>query len=273
MRVSGVVVFVVAGGLVMTAQTPSFDVASVKVNRSAAEIFRIAAPAETGRLDVTNAPLRTLILNAYGLQDFQLVGGPAWIGDARFDIAARTRSSTTRDDISAMLRTLLADRFHLITHRETREMPTFALIPARGDGRLGPQMKLSTTNCAAARGPTQGPAPATTSGQLLCTTRIGPGSLNAGAMTMSRLATTLGGFTGRIVRDETGLTGVYDLLLTFTPETGGGPSGPGLPQPAIDPNAPSLMAAIPEQLGLRLEPRRSPVDVVVVDRVEMPTED
>jgi uncharacterized protein (TIGR03435 family) len=258
-----------------TAQTLSFDVASVKLNRSGAVITRIAAPRGSGRFDVTNGMLHTLILNAYGLQDFQLVDGPSWISNTRFDIAARTGAAATRDEMSAMLRTLLADRFHLVVHYEPRDMATFALTVARADGRLGPQLKPSTTDCVTATRPgAAGPPPTSPTGQTLCGTTMTPNSLNAGNMTMARLATTLGGMVGRMVSDETGLPGSFDLQLTFTPDRGDIPlAAAGLPTPAIDPNAPSIFAALSEQLGLKLEPRRAAVDVLVIDRVELPAED
>jgi uncharacterized protein (TIGR03435 family) len=261
----------IAAASIAAAQAPSFDVASVKVNHSGARTTRIASPRGTGRFDVTNAMVHTLILNAYGLQSFQLTGGPAWIDDTRFDIAARTNPGTSREDISAMLRSLLVERFHLATHREPREMPTYALTLARKDGQVGPQLNASTTPCPAAAPAAPGPPPTSPSGQTLCGTTMTPSELNAGNMTMARLATTLSGIVGRMVTDETGLTGVYDLRLTFTPENPGSPlAGPPV---AADDNAASIFAALTEQLGLKLEPRRALVDVVVIDRVEMPTED
>jgi len=268
-------VSVIAATTVTSGETPAFDVASVKVNRSGAQSTRIAAPRGTGRFDVTNAMVHTLILNAFGLQDFQLAGGPAWISNTRFDIAARTNPAATRDDISAMLRSLLADRFHLETHREAREMSTYALVLTR-EGRLGPQITPSTTDCeavirAAAAAP-PGPPPTSANGQILCGMTMTPSLLNAGSLSMARLETTLSGIVGRMVKDETGLTGTYDLQLTFTPERGGGPPGGPAGAP-VDANAPSIFAALNEQLGLKLDPRRAPVDVLVIDRVEMPTED
>jgi len=268
----------IAGIVAVTAATSgqalSFEVASVKVNQSGSQTSRIAAPRETGRFDVTNAMVHTLILNAYSLQDFQLTGGPSWIRDTRFDIAARATSTATREDIAAMLRTLLEERFHLVTHRESRELPTYALVLAHGDSRLGPQLTLSTTDCLAmTRAAGTGPPPTSASSQTLCGTTMTPSSLNAGSMSMSRLATTLSGLTGRMVTDETGLTNLYDLQLTFTPERTGPLGAGGPPAPTIDPNAPSIFAALTEQLGLKLESRRAPVDVLVIDRVEMPADD
>jgi uncharacterized protein (TIGR03435 family) len=249
------------------APEPAFDVASVKVNTSGAQVSRMSAPSGTGRFEATNASVRALILLAYRLQRFQLTGGPSWIDTVRVDIAARATAATaTRDEIERMLRTLLAERLHLVVHRERREMPVYALVVAHDDGRLGPRLQASTTDCAAAAGargaPTQSP-----SGQLLCNTRISPTSINAGGMSMARLAVTLSGLVGRLVTDETHLTETYDLQLTFTPEQP--PLGVTTPPP-VDPDAPSIFAAVREQLGLKLEARRGMVDVVVIDRVDPP---
>ena len=258
----------VAAGLgVVHGQEPSFEVASVKVNTSGGPIIRIAAPAGTGRFEVTNAPVRMLILNAYGIPGFQLTGGPSWIDSVRFDIVARAATTVSRDEISRMVRGLLAERFNLAVHREQREMPVYTLVVARDDRRLGPRLQASTTDCAIATA-AGGAAPQLPSGQLLCTTRMSPASINAGGMTMARLAQTLSGIVGRVVTDETKLTGTYDLQLAFAPEQ---PPPPGASPPA-DPDAPSIFAALQEQLGLKLNTRRGLVDVLVIDRVDPPKE-
>ena len=233
----------------VAAQTPSpaFEVASVKANSSGQAVMRLTAPPGTGRFDATNISARILILNAYGLRDVQLAGAPAWTESERFDVAGRTAASATRDEISAMVRTLLADRFRLRTHRETREMPTYALVAATADKRLGPGLKTSTAETR---------------------TNISPTSIKAVSMTMARLALSLSAVVGRVVTDETGLQDAYDLELTFARE---GPLPPGAP-PA-DPDAPSIFTALREQLGLRLEGRRGPVEVLVVDGIERPTPD
>jgi len=231
------------------AQTPgpSFEVTSVKANTSRESVMRLTAPLGTGRFDATNASTRILILNAYGLRDFQLAGAPPWTESERFDVAGRAAAAATRDEISAMLRTLLADRFRLRSHRETRELPIYALVAATPDKRLGPALKVSTAETR---------------------TRISPTSITAVSMTMARLAVTLSGIVGRVVTDETGLAGGYDMELRFAPE---GPLPPAAP-PA-DPDAPSIFTALREQLGLRLDGRRGPVEVLVVDSIERPTPD
>jgi uncharacterized protein (TIGR03435 family) len=146
-------------------------------------------------------------------------------------------------------------------------MPVFALVVARDDRRLGPRIQASTTDCAAAAAPGS-PAPQTASGQLLCTTRMSPFSINAGGMTMARLAQTLSGIVDRVVRDETKLSGGYDLQLSFTPER---PPPPGA-LPTADPDAPSIFAALQEQLGLKLDARRGKVEMLVIDRIDRPKE-
>jgi uncharacterized protein (TIGR03435 family) len=260
------VMWLAAGLVAVLAQEPSFEVAAIKINTSGSPVSRITAPAGTGRFDAVNAPVRLLILNAYGIPDFQLTGGPSWIDSLRVDIQARAAAAATRDDISRMLRALLAERFHLEAHREPREMPVYALVLARSDGRLGPRMRQSTTDCTAASVPGAS-TPQTASGQLLCGTRISPVSINAGAVSMARLAATLSGTLSRRVTDETGLAGVYDLQLTFRADQA--PAGVAVAVPA-DPDAPSIFAALQEQLGLKLEPRRGAVEVFVIDRIERP---
>jgi uncharacterized protein (TIGR03435 family) len=230
------------------AQQPlTFEVASVKVNTSKEPVSRLTAPPGTGRFDATNVSGRLLILNAYGLRDFQRAGAPSWIERERFDVAGRAAATATRDEISAMVRTLLAERFRLRAHHETRELPVYALVAVAPDKRLGPALTVSTA-------PTR--------------TRISPTTITATSMTMARLAVTLSGIVGRVVTDDTGLPGTYDLDIAFAPE------GP-LPPAAVpaDPDAPSIFTVLREQLGLRLDGRRGPVDVLVIDGIERPTPD
>jgi uncharacterized protein (TIGR03435 family) len=182
------------------------------------------------------------------------------------------------------IRALLAERFNLVVHNESKEMPIYALILARGDGKLGPEMKKSETDCAAlaaARGrgpggppPSGPPAP----GQPMpCGIRIGMGNLVMGGASLGQFAQSLAMFVGRMVSDKTGLTGGWDLNLTWTPDNMP-QRPPGAPDPqingaAIDPNGPSIFTAIQEQLGLKLDSQRGPVDVLVIDKAEHPTPD
>jgi uncharacterized protein (TIGR03435 family) len=257
---------------------PRFEVASVKVNRTSDGI--IFDQARNGRFTLTGHSLAMLIRTAYRVQEFQIIGGPDWKDSERFDIVATytdaapvPASASEPRPRDLMLRALLAERFQLAVHKETRERPIYALIPAKRDGTLGPQLKPSTTDCASARGPEA------------CGSSVGPGFIRMRGGTIATLATAFSRLTNtgsslnRLVVDRSGLSGLYDADLRFTPEfvpnVGLPPSLAGLaPQtPAIDPNGPSIFTAVQEQLGLKLDSQRGPVEVLVIDRVERPTED
>lgn len=256
----------------------TFEVASVKPNKSGDQRTMIQMP-PTGRFTATNIPLRFLLRQAYAVQDFQIVGGPNWLASDRFDIVAKPPDGMTGpEQIRPMLRALLAERFKLVTHNETREMPIYSLVVARADGKLGPKLSDAKVDCearlsAARRGgpPLDFPAP----GQPIeCGFMMGPGNMNVGGMPMLELARSLSPIVGRIVIDKTGLKGRYDFQMTYAPEGRGFGAGPvGADAPPVDPNTPSLFTALQEQLGLKLESERGSVDVVVIDRVEQPSED
>src|SRR5688572_2683941 len=137
------------------ASSPAFEVASIRANTSA-ETRSSSAVQPGGRYTATNVTLRQLVRSAYGVQhDSQLVGGPTWTNTERFDIVAKAEGSPStdalRDQARLMLRTLLADRFTLMLHRETRELPIYALVVARADGKLGTQLHPSTVAACSAR--------------------------------------------------------------------------------------------------------------------------
>jgi uncharacterized protein (TIGR03435 family) len=190
-----------------------------------------------------------------------------------------------------LLLNLLKDRFQLATHLETREQPIYHLVLARADGRLGPNLKATSAECqatieqrraaalAAARGGPPPPLPTMPdpNGPVPCGfVRIPPGLVAGSGFALP--VATLSDLTGRPVIDKTGLTGLYDFTLQYSPELGrvAGPLGllgPGAPAAVTDPDAPSLFAALQEQLGLKLENARGPVEVVVIDKLEKPTLD
>jgi uncharacterized protein (TIGR03435 family) len=265
---------------------PVFEVASVKQNRSGEGFIRVGM-APGGRFTATNVPLRQLILMAYQVQPFQIVGGPNWITSDRFDIVAKAAGDVPPPapgvvgPMQLMMRTLLADRFKLTLHNEQKEMPIYALVLAKADGKLGPQLRQSTTDCASimrAAAQRGGPPPPPSFNEpIQCGMRVFPGALTAGGFPLSQLTQFLSSTVQRIVVDRTGLTGNFDLNMTWTPDQmpqGRGDPPPGAPPlPAIDPNGPSIFTAVQEQLGLKLESTKAPVDVLVVDRAEHPTED
>ncbi|MBI3402450.1 MAG: TIGR03435 family protein [Acidobacteria bacterium] len=268
---------------------PTFEVASVKPNNSGDGRVQIMNQ-PGGRFTATNVTLRLLIRQAYQLQDSQIVGGPSWLNDDHYDIVAKADGSQLETPsvaqargggptpVQMMIRAMLAERFNLVVHNESREMPIYALILARSDGKLGPEMKKSEIDCTAVaargRGP-GGPPPGGPSGPgqpMPCGIRIGMGTLTMGGASLTQFANSLGMFVGRLVFDRTGLTGGWDLNLTWTPDNMP-QRPPGAPDGPIDPNGPSIFTAIQEQLGLKLDSQRGPVDVLVIDKAEHPTPD
>jgi uncharacterized protein (TIGR03435 family) len=181
-----------------------------------------------------------------------------------------------------MLQSLLAERFQLVVHRESKELPIYTLVMARSDGKPGPQLHASATDCAALMSAMRGrggppPAPPAPGERMPCSLRMFPGSLSGGASTIAQLTNVLARFVSRTVVDQTGLAGAFDFDLQWTPDQmpqGREERPPGAPPlPAIDPNGPSIFTAVQEQLGLKLESTKGPVDVLVIDRIEHPTED
>lgn len=245
---------------------PSFDVVSIKPDRSGDDrIVMMAQPG--GRIVATNVTLRLLIRNAYRVQDFQIVDAPSWLGTDRFDIEAKAAGGNpSQEQLQGMLQSLLADHFKLAVHRETREMPVYDLVAARADGRLGPQLRRSAIDCSNApgRSPAAPPPSAVAPGspQAQCGFKVGPGTITARGVPLAGLAASLSNSVSRIVLDRTALDGSFDVDLTWAP--GGVDS-------TIQDRA-SIFTAIQEQLGLRLEATRGPVDVLVVDAAGRPSD-
>jgi len=261
-----------------TQQLPlAFETASVKPNKSGEEERYIRIDPSGSGLTVVNMQLRELITFAYQIQRFQLEGGPDWIASDRFDILAKSERAVPstgaffggQEPLRMMLRTLLADRFKLVMHRETKELPIFELVVAREDGRLGPQLRPAAVDCAA-RAAAGTPPPPGPPGPGSCGSTMNPTRVRGGGVTLAMLANLLVGPAQRLVIDRTGLTGNWDLEVNYTPDRSQLPPGVELP-PGIDPNGPSLFTAIEEQLGLKLRPARGPVEVLVIDSVQQPT--
>lgn len=279
MKRPAVLVLAVLAVRPVCAQAPlAFEAASVKLNKSG-DWRKQIGPAPGGRFLATNNTLRDLLPMAFGLPQqqagFRILGGPQWIDEDRFDITANVTGTWTPQQMSEMLRTLLADRFKLTAHRETREMPTYALVVASQNLRL----KRSTVDqaaCDARRAAIQRREPVSppvAGAPPICGTgRTMPGTIAAVGQTMGALVTTLAPWVSRVVVDRTQLTGLWDYELKWTPDQ---PLQlpPDAPPITIDPNGPSIFTALQEQLGLKLESTHGPVDVVVIDAVVHPTED
>jgi uncharacterized protein (TIGR03435 family) len=269
---------------------PEFEVAAVKENRSGQGFIRFGV-LPGGRFTAENAPARELLRFAYQLQSYQMEGLPGWASSDRFDVTAKAEGDVPpprpgqAGALQYMMRALLRDRFGLVYHHETKEMPLYHLVRARSDGRLGPKLEASTTDCAAVSagrrgggpgGPGGGPPPPPSFGEkMVCGLRGGSGILSGGDVPLTQLALFLSQSVGRTVLDKTGLEGAYNFELTYTPDPlptvppGGGPQG----LPPIDPNGPSLTTALQEQLGLKLDATRGPVTMFVVDKIAKPTPD
>ena len=181
-----------------------------------------------GRFVAQQQSLRDLIALAYKVRESQIIGGPAWIGSDRFDVNAKaTRElppfSPTGEigPLERMLQALLADRFKLVAHRETREMPIFALVPARSDRRLGEKLRPTSIDCAAQfaeRARAGQPGPSMAGDRPTCGMVVSPWSIRIGGGPLSQLTMVLTQMTNRFVVDQTGLTGNYDVDLQWTPQ-------------------------------------------------------
>ena len=283
-------IFLIAGVLHAPrpqAQAPAadagFEVASVKPNKTGGPFpFGRIGLLPGGRFTGVGATLRELIRAAYGLrEDAQISGGPAWVGADRFDVEGKAPADSSPAQVQAMLKALLVDRFKLTAHSESRQLPLYALVMARSDGRMGARLRRSGTECApitipAELGPAPPPPPPPPAGAPLplvartpmrCGSMLVAGMVSARAITMEQFIVRLSAFVGRPVIDRTGLTGDFDFDLSYTPES------PRRGAIGVPTDCPSIFTALQEQLGLKLESQRGPVDVFVIERVEQPTPD
>jgi uncharacterized protein (TIGR03435 family) len=228
------------------APQPAFETASITPNGSGSASSK--TDWDNGLVRSTNVSLRRYIASAYQVDDDQ-ISGPDWLGAARFDIVAKAAGPVEDQQIMAMLRTLLAERFKLALHRETREMRVYALMVAKDGSKL---------KQAAPDGNSR--------------TRSRPGSITGEHSSMAELADAMKRLTGLRVVDMTGLEGVFDFTVEWGPSSShaAGTRSPNDPASPSDPQnlSPSLVAALQEQLGLRLEERKLPVEILVIDHAE-----
>jgi uncharacterized protein (TIGR03435 family) len=246
-----------------TANPPAFEVASIKPHVFGGARGGCSGMSISGsRVTIPCMSVRNLIMRAYDVRAYQISGGPASLtdmADTAYDIAAKAEGEGTpaMEQVRVMMQTLLADRFQLKLHRETKELPVYALVADKN----GPKLKESATDAKASIGFRMGGI---------------KGSLTASKETMAQFALYLSNEAGRPVLDETGLAGSYDFTLEWTREQpqilAGAPPPPAANAPAPDPSGPSLFTAVQEQLGLRLRPQKSPVELLVIDHVTKPSE-
>jgi len=250
------------------AGAPSFEVASVKPSPTAGGRFSLSGGPDTadpGRIVYSNVPLRIVLLNAYNVRNYRLLG-PDWLNTLRYDITARVPQGASREQFQAMLRSMLESRFRLALHRESKEMPVYALVVAKRGFRLQPVAAApSDDQVATARGEGSDGFPKLSmpSSGIVIETKNGAARISANAAPLSKFADFLSSRTGRPVLDQTGIAGNYSFALYFTPEGAA----------ASDSAEPDLFGALEQELGLRLEARRAPVELVVIDHAEkIPTE-
>jgi len=287
--VSGAGIIVAATILAITALTlfgqtparPTFEVASIKPTSDQGLMMVRTLP---GRL-TANASLQMLIQNAYGMQAFQIAAGPGWLNSDRFAIEAKADGRATRDQILLMLQSLLEERYQLRFHRETRELPVYVLVPAKGGLRLkspqeGACVEPTTDTPPDWAGgrmapPQNGPLPPAGCGTLRVMLAIPAAQMQGGKIAMAELARSLSLVMDRTVIDRTGFTGLSDIQLSFLPDdsTAAMPPPPPGAVPALEMRAPSILTALQEQLGLRLESTKGPVEVIVIDHAERPSAD
>ncbi len=241
--------------------------------------------------------MKNILMNAYDVKNFQ-ISGPAWLDTERYDITATMRPDATKEQFRVMLQNLLAERFKMTVHRENKELPMYSLTVARngpkmkeaaaapapnGDGESAPPLPMQPKI-----GPDGFPIlpPRPPGSPVIMIMMNGRARLMGQGNTMQELADRLTGLTSRPVTDATGLKGKYDFTLTFSPEGINGPMGPLPPPPPLAgvngaPGAsapeteslPDIFAAVQSQLGLKLDPKKGPVEMIVIDHIEKtPTE-
>jgi uncharacterized protein (TIGR03435 family) len=259
---------------------PKFEVASIKPSLGQGLMTVRALP---GRL-TADASVRLLMRNAYNVQPFQIVGGPDWTGSERYQIEAKADGNTSRDRMFFMLQSLLEDRFQLKSHREIRELPVYALVAARGGLKLPAPKEGGCVDPAPDAPPEwtegrmtppgQGQAPLARCGGVSVILEIGGARMQGGKIPMPEFIRALSMVLGRTVIDKTGFTGLFDVRLDFLPDETTAALPPPPPDAAGtsgDSRNPSVLTALQEQHGLRLEATKGPAEVIVIDHVERPS--
>jgi uncharacterized protein (TIGR03435 family) len=228
-----------------------FEVASIKASKPGGGRGTSLLTDPVGRFTAENATLRTIIAFAFGVRDFQMSGGPSWLDSDRFDIVAKPEATSNPAQVGQMVQSLLADRFNLKFHRETKVMPVLALVV----GKNGPKLKQTKPEDDASR-PNRG-------------FQGGRGELTALGSDMGALATRLSAVLGRPVIDRTALTGKFDFKLQWRPDNRVQMKSPD-ESVADSETGPSIFTAV-QQLGLKLEDQKGPVEFIVIDSVEKPS--
>jgi uncharacterized protein (TIGR03435 family) len=266
--------FALAGiGYSQTPPRADFEVASVKPNTSTVPMVRIFAVPGNPRFAATNITLRMLMTFAYNVKNFQISGGNGVIDTGRYDIEAKAADpKPTLEQIRSMLQALLADRFKLAVHRETKEVPIYALVAAKGGTKLAEPKEGGCVEF----DPASLPAPGQPQ-RMFCGLMIGPNTAKGGKIAMTEFTDGLSNILGRPVVDKTGYTGKFDVALEFSQEGidaegmfRGAPFIVG--KPPDDDSRPSLFTVLQDQLGLKLESQKGPAELLIIDHAEKASE-
>ncbi len=243
-----------AGQAVPASPTPIFDVATIRPNDTGSHSWSIDS--DNAYFNGTNVPFKSLLQTAYEIRTDLISGVPDWAESARYDVKAKVVDADpvlikqlSNEQQTAMFRALLIDRFHLKTHIQAKQLPVYDLVIDKGGAKLQTVVHPTGEDLFHGNGP----------GSI----GIHNGHFIAHAVTLPMLTKALTGQVNRQVVDKTGLTGTYDVLFDFAPDYGNGPS-----QEATDP---PIFTSLQQQLGLKLEPAKGPVDTLVIDHIEKPT--
>jgi uncharacterized protein (TIGR03435 family) len=248
----------------VSAQTPSFDVVSIKPNTSGSLSMSVGGP--PGRFVAVNATVLTLVQNGYSQETFHIFGVRGWMESDRYDVSATFTAPSTAEQRRAMVRKMLVDRFKFVSHFETRAMPAYVLTLTRADGTLGPRIRPWDVDCKAVwSGAMTNPPPSSVPGIPPCGGRGGAGLYAQSGVDMQGFARSLASTLGATVIDQTGLKGQWEIHLQWNAGT---PRFDGAHADEFG----SLFTVLPEQLGLKLDARRMPVEVLVIDSIERPSD-
>jgi uncharacterized protein (TIGR03435 family) len=235
-------------------QGPRFEVASIRRNTSGS-IQGSMSVSPGGDVSGTNVTLRALISAASGgIPTSRILGGPAWVDRDRYDVLAKAEGEPPEQEVRLMLAALLRERFNLVSRMERREFPAYALVRARPNGPLGPRLRPAAVNCDDSEA--RAKAALDTRDRPPCGVRQRAGSIVAGGVRLTQITGYFG--AGRPVLERTGLSDRFDVDLEWAPT----PDGDGV----------SIFTALQEQLGLKLENTTAPLPVIIIERVERPTE-
>ncbi len=242
---------VIATGMVCPAQSPAFEAALVKLSAPGEQVRMRREP---GRLAITNFSLRAIVRYAYDVEDIQISGGPPWFNSDRWDIVATCGREISEAERRRMLQALLNERFQMTIRHEMKELPVYALSVAKGGSKLTP-------------GATGNPERVE-----LNVNGAGFHHMMGQSVTLSTIAKVLTGPVGRIVIDRTGINGSFDYQLEWVPDPASMPSINGARPDGSNLDGASIFTAVQEQLGLKLESTKGPVEILVIERAEKAAE-